>query len=793
MRRELVLAGCLVVLAATGAVALTAMDGGNGTADANDTDGPSTPDTTENESPMASNATDGESSTPAYRLNRTINGTAVSALARANGSTFVGGTAVGNGSLAAAGNATVLKIGPDGERDWTYRNGSADRGGVAAVAATADGGAYALTTVTNYTESPPLSVQRLVRFAPDGEVRWRTTVPSTGSYYAPSTPMTLADDGVVLAGVVRQGDESAVALRKVTADGETAWNRTYEVEARPTAVRVTDDGVVVAGTADFGNPWLLRTDTDGTERFNRTYERADRHRVHGAVPTDDGGVLLAGSYSAGSPPSAWASRIGPEGEQRWSRVYDVPGDARVRSAVPDGEGVTLVAGAVDQSASTGVVGVGPDGVRRYAERIDGVPFPTAADRANDRLIVGGVVGLQGNDTASEVRTVDRPAISPEQPTPDATVSANGTFYRGQDLLVEDPDAAGDAVALVALPHERDDGGERVVRRPALDDEGRAVVETATLRPGEYALRVDGERTARFDLRGVGIYHVETDRTFVDRAAGERDVTLRVDGSRSDYAVYVRATRSDGTAVDAATLRAAFGEVPGFTGIERPAGDAAARIAVGEETTIDAAVGAFDPGMYDLQVRSTDTADAGAVGDARVVVGPADPRPVDVSLERRNLTAPVDGEATTNVSVSGATHGISAIGMSAERTGEPAIRLAIDASVDASHRRSGGMWSDRRSTADLTATDAQTSNGTVQVATVRVLADERHVAGNGTNEVTVGVDWLVDERGRPYTVPDDATVTVTVAGNVTGDDRSRSLPSPAAELAPVDGRRTLTRP
>jgi hypothetical protein len=125
-----------------------------------------------------------------------------------------------------------------------------------------------------------------------------------------------------------------------------------------------------------------------------------------------------------------------------------------------------------------------------------------------------------------------------------------------------------------------------------------------------------------------------------------------------------------------------------------------------------------------------------------------------------------------VTLSGLTEGVGALALSANRTGEPGVRLRLRAEVDASRLSSGGSISQRESTTEMMAFDANTSTGAVEVARFRVRAESlgRDPITNGTNTATLRVDWVVDDDGVPYTLPDPVTVTyeVTDAGNATGD-------------------------
>jgi hypothetical protein len=109
-------------------------------------------------------------------------------------------------------------------------------------------------------------------------------------------------------------------------------------------------------------------------------------------------------------------------------------------------------------------------------------------------------------------------------------------------------------------------------------------------------------------------------------------------------------------------------------------------------------------------------------------------------------------------------------MSLNRTGEPAVGLRADVSINASRAGASAGWSDRSSEASAEAFQGNTGNGTVLVGSVGADADIFSVDPNttGTNTATFRIDWVVDADGNPYALPDERTITIEVVpGNATG--------------------------
>jgi hypothetical protein len=481
---------------------------------------------------------------------------------------------------------------------------------------------------------------------------------------------------------------------------------------------------------------------------------------------------------------------------RWSRVYPAATDLGLRDVFASDDGVVLFGsgGFGESDGPAGyLVGVGPDGGQRYVERVGGF-LPTDATAGDGHAVAVGIEDFRSRNVTGHLRTVALPDAPAEKFTADAGTTTNATHYRGQDLAVDTPAFAGGTVAVVRPPADDAGDGPRVVRRVAVGDDGRAVFESATLPVGEYYLRAGGDALvvrngtvtgtgtpdrAAFDLVGHDLGQLEVDRPFVDRAAGESaaNVSLRT-GDRTGYTLLVAADQFQNGSVDDGQLRRLFGDDPGFDGIEQSPGGPAARIRIDSGApTVRVTADGVQPGLYRLALRGADTGDGGAVAETRVVVGPEQPRPLSVSLSNASLAVPVGGEASTNVTVSGVTEGIGGISASANRTGPPAIGLSTDLRIDARSGRGSARWSDRRATAASRALGGDTANGTVTVGSLTVQAEKRTISPDSPSATTVtfGLDWVVDEDGVPYTVPDRRAVPVEVTNleSATGDDGGNS--------------------
>lgn len=778
MRRQTVSACAFVVLLVASTVAVTAPAAATGT-------------------PQPSAAAPAVDAGAAHLSDSRFNDTAFVAVdATEDGGLVAGGLVASSRTGLGSPNGTLVSFGADGSTEWTVDFESENATRVLDVLAADDGVYFVVSETPSQPGSFRATEVRLGRVTDDGDLTWQREL-DAGFAFGSGNTLVDTDDGVAVAHTV---PEQGVRLAEYDG-GTVVWERTVGIDARVSSLRTTDDGFMLAGTAGFDEPWLLRTTESGRPLLNETYPGIASGATLGAVPTEDGGAVLAGRHRAGygpGGPSTWTARVDGDGVVRSTRVHDTGAGVSVSQVLDDEDGLLLVGQNLGplqgaDSATTRLVGIGPDGAVRFDETVTDFPRITAVTASDGTLTVAGVTEFSMSGFTG---TLDQTSI-PESDVgadpslePDADLTTGETVWRGQNVRVTEGGPS-ETYDLVRLPGERDSFDPHVVRRFALDD-GEAVLETATLPEGEYVLRgpegeyrvvTDGRvgdavdrADATFRVESQRFFRVETDRTFVDVADGERQVSLTFDSEREGFDVYVTADRFRGGAASAAQLRAAFGDAEGFEGVETVAGQPAARVEVDEvdergEATIELAAAELDPGLYDVTVSGVDTRDGGAVAQGRVVVGSADARPLGVSLENRSLTVAVGERVSTNVTLSNVTHGVGALSMSANLSGDPLVRLRLHADVNASRISSGAGIGPRETETETTAVDGDTANGTVTVGRFGVRAESfgRNTLTNGTNTATFRVDWVVDERGVPYTVPDPMVVTVEVtdAGNATG--------------------------
>gem|GEM_PF-1338670 len=142
------------------------------------------------------------------------------------------------------------------------------------------------------------------------------------------------DGGYIIAGTARSygAGDLDVWLIKTDSNGTEQWNRTFGGSERDEAcsIQVTRDGsYIVAGkTISYGagdyDAWLIKTDDLGIEQWNRTFGGLGWDWGYCIQETEDGGYIIAGatlSYGEYGDGDAWLIKTDSNGTEQWNRTF----------------------------------------------------------------------------------------------------------------------------------------------------------------------------------------------------------------------------------------------------------------------------------------------------------------------------------------------------------------------------------------------------------------------------------------------------------------------------------------
>ena len=164
------------------------------------------------------------------------------------------------------------------------------------------------------------------------------------------------------------------------ADFVSGWNCTYggaKNDEAYSVVQTNDGGYALAGftysyssgTSDV-NFWLVKTDSAGNKRWNRTYGGTQEDKAYSVIQTFDGGYALAGStesYGAGNA-DFWLVKTDGEGnlgQGQWTKTFGYGGMDVAYSMTQTCDGGYALAGYTDRSEDLDILLVKIDSTGKH--------------------------------------------------------------------------------------------------------------------------------------------------------------------------------------------------------------------------------------------------------------------------------------------------------------------------------------------------------------------------------------------------------------------------------------------
>ncbi|QNF32133.1 T9SS type A sorting domain-containing protein [Adhaeribacter swui] len=329
----------------------------------------------------------------------------------------------------------IVKLKPDGTKDWdkTYGGGGQDK--LAAVIQTRDGG-YILAGTSNSYKSGDKSQDNykseygfgsdywIVRIKGDGSKLWDKTIGGTEDEELVSIQQT-QDGGFILGGTSSSGisgDKTQASkgnsdywIVKLNADGSKAWDKTLggkDVDYLGAVQQTSDGGYILGGYSESGKTgdksearqgytdyWIIKLNADGNKVWDKTLGANKDDQLHALQQTSDGGYIVGGStYSGKSGDKSevsrggedfWIIKLSVNGNKVWDKTIGGNNSEKISSVQQTPDGGYLVGG-------TSYSGKGGD---KTEDRLGYwiVKIDNAGTKTWDR-----VISSQGGDNLSSV-------------------------------------------------------------------------------------------------------------------------------------------------------------------------------------------------------------------------------------------------------------------------------------------------------------------------------------------------------------------------------------------------------
>ncbi len=259
---------------------------------------------------------------------------------------------VGNTSSFGAGNYDIylVKTDTNGIEDWNQTFGSVYGNYGYSVQQTLDGG-YIIAGATSYHNGS--SDVYLVKADSSGTESWSRTYSESFGDAGWSVQQT-DDGGYIIAGETDPGtSDEDLYLIKTDADGDELWSRTFggSFDDHGFSVQQTTDGgyIITGQTWSFGagqdDVYLVKTDANGNESWNRTFGGSDHDYGRSVRQTSDGGYIISGTtYSFEGGSSVYLIKTDESGNESWSRTFGGSQDEYGYCARQTDNGGYIVAG-----------------------------------------------------------------------------------------------------------------------------------------------------------------------------------------------------------------------------------------------------------------------------------------------------------------------------------------------------------------------------------------------------------------------------------------------------------------
>ena len=232
----------------------------------------------------------------------------------------------------------LIKTNSDGIEVWNRTYGETNEEYGYSVKQTADEGYIIIGSTSSPYEPYGISIGDfwLIKTNSNGLEEWNKTFGGKNDDVGTSVQQT-NDGGYIITGSTESfgAGREDVWFVKTDTNGNKVWDKTFggiDDDMGYSVQQTIDGGYIITGfTYSFGidlsDVWLIKTDSNGVEMWNKTFGGIDDDMGYSVQQTDDGGYIITGETSSLSDTDTYVYLVKTDGDgnKMWDETFGGPG------------------------------------------------------------------------------------------------------------------------------------------------------------------------------------------------------------------------------------------------------------------------------------------------------------------------------------------------------------------------------------------------------------------------------------------------------------------------------------